>query len=84
MDPALPVEEALPVLDRENALVPDIRVDVESPGAVAPEGHHVFRLQVVAGQRGGDDEGFLLQRKEQLAAIGVGSCAIETDQHHVF
>jgi len=49
----LPVEEALPAGDAEQAVVPDVRMDVEAPAGVeaeADEADEALRRDVVAAQ----------------------------------
>src|SRR5690349_12106608 len=67
VDAALLVEEAAFIAHRERALVPDARTDVDPEAAVAPERDELLRADIVAGQRGGDDERSPIQRPEELA-----------------
>src|SRR6516162_8699716 len=71
MNPALPVEKFRVILMRHDGAMPDIRVDVEAPAAVAPEAGELLRRHVIAGQRQGHQEALAVQGKEQLPAIGM-------------
>src|SRR5262249_48144871 len=71
MDPALTAEIAALVGRREDAVMPDIGVDIEALAAVEPEGLEIGRLNVVAGQGERHDERRLVEREEHLPAIGM-------------
>ena len=69
MHASLPIEEPLGILDGKNALMPDIRVNIETPAAVAPECHDPSGVDIVTGQRDRDDKGFPVDRMEELTAV---------------
>ncbi len=71
MHRALLVEEALAAGEGEDAFVPDVRMDVEALRAGEAKADEALRRDVVAGQRQRHVERPLIERKEQLAAIGV-------------
>src|SRR2546422_5276296 len=76
---ALLVEEARRTTEAENALVPNVRVYVESLTAVEPKTHETLGRHVVARQSRRHVERPLIQRKEQLTAIRV---IVRMPQHH--
>ncbi len=51
--------------------MPDVGVDIEAAAAVEIERDELLRLQIVAGQGQGNDEGRGIQRKEELPAVGM-------------
>ena len=71
VDLALFIVEPGPVRQREDAFVPDVRVDVEATTAVNVERDKVIQLHVVAGKCQWSDERRSIEREEQLAAVGV-------------
>src|SRR5215472_9462958 len=71
MDPTLAVEEFRVILMGHDGAMPDIRLDVEAPAAVAPEAGELLRCHVVARECQGDQEALAAQGKEQLPAIGM-------------
>src|SRR6266446_1609982 len=71
VDGSLLVEEALRSGHAEHALVPDVRVQVESLAAVEAEAHEALRPDIVAGQRERHDEGCRIEREKELPAVGM-------------
>ena len=49
VDTALPVEKTLPVMNREDALVPDAGMNVQSFGTITPKGDDLLWRQIIAG-----------------------------------
>jgi hypothetical protein len=49
MHASLSIEKALGILNRENAFMPDIRVNVEASTTVTPKCHDLFGSDVVTG-----------------------------------
>jgi len=71
VDRALPVEEALRPAEAEDALVPDVRVDVQTATAVEPEADETVGRDVVARQGQRHVEGARVQREERRPAVRV-------------
>ena len=59
MDPALPVEEALTVCDRQDTVVPDTGVDVQTPATITPKRDHLLRGEVIPRYATGTTKGLL-------------------------
>src|SRR5664279_989322 len=76
---ALLVEESLRAGEAEDAFVPDVGMDVEALAAVEAKAYESLRRDVVAGQRQRHVERPPVERKEQLAAVGV---VVRVPQHH--
>src|SRR3954470_12925180 len=71
MHRTLLVEEALLAAPGEHPFVPDARMDVQALVAREAEADEALRRDVVAGQCQGHVERRLVEREEQLAAVGV-------------
>jgi DNA-binding transcriptional LysR family regulator len=71
MDGALLVEEALSASQREHALVPNVRMNVETLLSVETKAHELLGRDVVPGQRQWHIERPMVEREKQLSAIRV-------------
>src|SRR4051794_8201164 len=69
MNTALAIEELRVVRERHDRAMPDVRVDIQTATAVAPEGNEFLRRDVVARQRQWDDEGPTFKRVKELAPV---------------
>ena len=71
MDPSLAIEKRRFVVHGNDCAVPDIRVQIQAPGAIAPKADEFLRRDVIAGKRERYDETGAVHREEQLTAIGM-------------
>src|SRR5262245_5716966 len=71
MHPALLVEEASGRAHRKDAFVPDAGMDVDAEAAVGPQRDEVLGPKIVARPGDGHDERLAIERKEELAAVGM-------------
>src|SRR5260370_42669081 len=71
VDAALAVEERRAVVVGHDRPMPDVRMDIESTAAVAPEADEPLRAHIVARERQRHQEGRAAQGIEELAAVGV-------------
>lgn len=66
VNPALPIQKTLFVVNRKYAFVPDTGVNIQPLTAIAPQGNHFFWPEVVSRQGHRHDKGSILQWMEQL------------------
>ncbi len=65
---------------REDAFMPDVRVNVEAFAAIKCEADELLWRDVIRWQRKRHEKRFVLQRKEELAAIRV---VVGMPKHHL-
>ena len=83
MHRALLVEKSLLAANAEHALVPDVRVDVQSLAPVEPEADEFFRSTSSPGSASGTRIGRRVEREEQLAAVGMVVGVPEQDARRI-
>src|ERR1700722_103824 len=71
VDPSLAIEKRRFIVHGNDCAVPDIRVQIQAPGAIAPKADEFLRRDVIAGKRERYDETGAVHREEQLTAIGM-------------
>nr|WP_319947938.1 hypothetical protein [uncultured Shimia sp.] len=79
MNAALPVLKALGVCCVEHAFVPDIGVYIEATIPIKPEGHHLMRGQIIAGQGKWDNKWFF--QAERKSALHLDNNSYATKAH---
>ena len=67
----MPVEKLLGVSKRKDPVMPDVRVDIKTPGAVTPQSDYLHGFKVVPRCGHGKYERRLLHGVEQLSPIEV-------------